>query len=125
MVLLGEGGQSIFNTRRLIAPTGYRSQESGQTEIKGSANLGTGSSTLATVTTGRTAYIYDLIFSGNNTNDTLYNVGGFEILYYQTGSEPLHIRLSVPLVFTSGTAITGSVSDATNNNFVTIIGFEE
>ena len=121
-------GKAI-DTADVLVPTGYRSPESGQDEVR-SYFLSTASSTYQTaytVTTGKTFYLTDAIFhnlSGANPLSAHLGISGSPIMGIGIPiKDTVHIRLSVPMKFTTGTVI--QFEGTNGSTGVALIGFEE
>ena len=134
MGLLGEDGSGIFDTRRLIAPTGYRTPESGQIEINKFDLHGTNGDyeEIRTVTTGKKYFVTNIISNNDGTaTDMLHRLATgaaaseVDMLRWNVGARGvIQLQFNVPLVFTSGTRISWIINSAAGQS-ITLLGFEE
>ena len=122
-------GGAIESQDRFI-PVGYRSNVSGQTEFSAHSPDINAHTDLYTVPTGRTAYVYDLIFSSTNAaNNVVWDIdnGTSDVLATVMAQTLflIQIHLSVPLKFTAGQVIGVDLSNYGGNDRCTIVGFTE
>ena len=131
MALLGEDGQGLFDTRKLIAPTGYRTPESGQEEKTGVLQLAanTDFQTIRTVTTGKRYYISDILISNISTGNKLFTIGFSDtdvLVVWLLATSNYTLNLSVPIKATSGQTIQVKMDVSTGSvPWVTVSGWEE
>lgn len=120
---------SFFPSRRIVAPTGYRSDESDEIEkrIVFSSTQGAGTwETAYTVTTGKTLYITDVMFraSANVEMAMGFEDGGEITIIQRTGKWVQTSFNNVPLIYSSGENVRFFGVVGTGNRII-IIGFEQ
>ena len=115
---------------RPVTMVGYRSQESGQTEISAFHELTTGNTweTAYSVTTGKTFNVTTIIFNNRANATVTMKVGvdsstKMEIIAKQ--DETIIVNFPVPIPFTSGTDIQYKSDDGGHEQSITLVGFEE
>jgi hypothetical protein len=126
----------ILDSKRLIAPTGYRTPESGQTEVRQyfQAAVDNTWETAYTVTTGKNFYLTDVVFGSEDSAIDWGSLGvsASEVLFFVaagivTGGGSagmIHLSFNIPMKFTSGTVIQHKSKDA-DKTHLTLIGWEE
>ena len=123
---------NVLDSRRIIAPTGYRTPESGQVEKRIYDNHGnnTNYEAIYTITTGKTFFVSDLIITNAGADQNIDIATGApasEVIFLKlresTGSS--QYPFNVPLMFTSGTIISWKFNSAVTTMHIMIIGFEE
>jgi hypothetical protein len=135
MALDFAGGGTLIDSSRIIAPTGYRTAESGQTEIYAHDEHGANQDTyetIYTVTTGKTLFVTDILgseeFNSAITWDFATGAESSEVNFMimkVLAAERVHESFQVPLRFASGTRLSWALSSAKIGQSVTFIGFEE
>ena len=126
---LKSSNQNVIDQQRVFVPTGYRSSESGQTEIFAIIALTDANfTTLYTVTTGKTLFITDMIFASTTSTASNASIGknsAADLTIHAGSNNNTIINLSVPMKYTSGTVVQGQQNNGTADVAITIIGFEE
>lgn len=133
MADLFSGGQ-LIDTRKILAPTGYRTAESGQDEVHAYSRHGnnTAYEEIYVVTEGKTFYVTDIVIgaSTGTVNSLFFAVGAaaseVDFMVFPIGAqERIHFSFQVQLRFTTGTRLSWKPVVGVTWEDVTFIGFEE
>ena len=128
---MGEGvGFGLLGGDSKIRTADYKSAGSHQKEInKFQAPAVTAWTEIHTVTTGKTFYCSVIRISSLTEHIAYIGTGsaGSEVQIFGSvvnSSNPVNLELETPIIFTTGTRITVSLSSA-NTTYFTLIGWEE
>ena len=120
---------SLFGDRP-VTVTGYRSPESGQSEVSAFHEITALNEweTIHTVTTGKTFYLTNVIFANRDANVGAVKLGVGEVTYFEfwaAATSNTTFEFSIPMPFTSAQAIQVYSGIADHACSITLIGFEE